>query len=114
MKLTISSKNMEWREPLDRATNLRADKLSKLLKHFQPDLVQLHGCMEKHPRKVEYRFSLSLSLPTMSLHSTGTAPSVRSAVSLAFEDVESQLKKHIRLLRRDYQWKRRRPSVAVA
>ena len=114
MKLTISSKNVEWREPLDRVTHLRAGKLSKLLKHFQPDLVQLHGCMEKHPRKGEYRFSLSLSLPTMSLHSTGTAPSVRSAVSLAFEEVESQLKRHLELLRRDHHWKRSRPRAAVA
>jgi ribosomal subunit interface protein len=114
MKLSISSKNVEWREPVERATKLYSDKLGKLLKRFQPDLVLLHGCIEKHPRKTEYRFSLSLSLPTANLHSTGTAPNIRTAVSQAFAEVGAQLKKHKELLRRDYQWKRKRPRVAFA
>ncbi len=114
MKLTISSKNVEWREPVERVTKVQSDKLGKLLKNFQDDLVQLHGCIEKLPRKVKYQFSLSLSLPTKSLYSTGTAPNIRSAVTLAFADIESQLKKHMGLLRRDYEWKRKRPRAAVA
>jgi len=114
MKLSISSKNVEWREPVEHATKLHSDKLGKLLKRFQPDLVLLHGCIEKHPRKTEYRFSLSLSIPTANLHSTGTAASIRPAVSEAFEEIETQLKKHKELLRRDYQWKRKRPRAAVA
>ena len=114
MKLTLSSKNVEWREPVERVTKVRSDKLGKLLKHFQPDLVQLHGCIEKLPRKAEYQFSLAVSLPTKSLHATGTASSIRSAVLVAFAEIESQLKKHIGLLRRDHEWKRKRPRTAVA
>ncbi len=114
MKLTISSKNVEWREPVERVTKVQSDKLGKLLKNFQDDLVQLHGCIEKLPRKVKYQFSLSLSLPTKSLYSTGTAPNIRSAVTLAFADIESQHKKLRGLLRRDYDCKLKRPRAAVA
>jgi ribosome-associated translation inhibitor RaiA len=114
MKLTLSSKNVEWREPVERAAKVRSEKLNRLLKHFQPDLVQLHGCIEKLPRKAEYEFSLSLSLPTKTLHATGAAPIIRSAVSLAFAEIESQLKKHMELLRGDHEWKRKRPRAAVA
>ena len=31
-------------------------KLEKLLKRYAPDLVQLHGDIEKHPRKESYSF----------------------------------------------------------
>jgi hypothetical protein len=52
--------------------------MQKLLKRYQPDLVQLHGGIEKHPRKEEYQFTLNLSLPSATLHSIGTGPDVRA------------------------------------
>ncbi len=113
MKTSISYKNLELRQPVEAEAARCVAKLSKLLKSYSPDLVQLHGSLEKHPRKVEYTFSLNLSLPTGTLHSTGVAARVRRSVKEAFSEIEGQFKKHQSKLRRDYQWKRKRPRAAV-
>jgi ribosome-associated translation inhibitor RaiA len=108
MKISVSYRHSELREPLEAEAVRYLGKLGKLLKSYAPDLVQLHGSFEKHPRKVEYTFSLNLSLPTGTLHSTGIAPDVRLSVKKAFAELEGQVKKHQSKLRKDYQWKRKR------
>jgi len=111
MKLSISHKLDEWREPIEEETQRRVAKLEKLLKRYVPDLVQLHGSIEKRPRREEYLFSLNLSLPTGTLHATGEAADVRACVKAAFAEIEAQIKKHMALLRKDYEWKRKRSRV---
>ena len=86
-------------------------KLEKLLKRYAPDLVQLHGVIENRLRKQEYVFTVNLSLPTGTLHATGEAANVRASVKMAFEEIEAQVKKHQALLRKDYEWKRKRPRA---
>lgn len=111
MKILISHKLDEWRQPIEQETGRRAAKLEKLLKSYAPDLVQLHGTIEKRSRKEEYLFSLNLSLPTGSLHATGEATDVRACVKAAFAEIEGQIKKHMALLRKDYEWRRKRPRI---
>jgi ribosome-associated translation inhibitor RaiA len=111
MKLSISYKFEEWRESVEGETQRRVAKIEKLLKTYAPDLVQLHGIIEKRPRKQEYLFSLNLSLPTGTLHATGEAVEVRACVKAAFAEIETQIKKHKALLRKDYEWKRKRQRV---
>jgi ribosome-associated translation inhibitor RaiA len=111
MKLLISHKVDEWRVPIEEETERRVAKLEKLLKSYAPDLVQLHGNIEKRSRKEEYLFSLNLSLPTGTLHATGEAADVRACVKTAFTEIEGQIKKHMALLRKDYEWKRRRSRL---
>ena len=111
MKISINYNHTEERQPVEKEVERRTAKLGKLLKSFSPDLVQLHGAIEKHPRRVEYQFSLNLSLPTGSMHATGTGPDVRLSVKQAFSDLETQVKKHLSKLRKDYQWKRKRPRA---
>ncbi|MGH9775485.1 MAG: HPF/RaiA family ribosome-associated protein [Candidatus Acidiferrales bacterium] len=89
-------------------------KLEKFLTHYDPDLAQLHGSFDKHPRKTEYSCSLTLSLPTGAMHSTGVGPDVHTSVKKAVTVLASQLKKHQSRLRKDYQWKRKRPRGAAA
>ncbi len=113
MKISVSYKHVELREPVQAETTRYLAKLGKLLKSYAPDLVQLHGGLEKHPRKVEYTFSLNLSLPTGTLHATGVGPNVRMSVKKAFAELEGQVKKHQSKLRKDYQWKRKRPRAEV-
>jgi len=113
MKLSVTHKHEESRAAVECAVTRYSNKLSRLLKTFAPDLVQIHGSFEKHPRKVEYTFSLNLSIPTGTLHATGIAPDVRSSVKKAFAELETQLKKHVQKLRRDYQWKRKRPRAPL-
>ena len=108
MNVSINYNGIESRQPVEAEVDRLVGKLGKFLKSYSPDLVQLHGALEKHPRKVEYTFSLNLSLPTGTLHSTGVAPDLRLSAKQAFADLERQVKKHQAKLRRDYQWKRKR------
>ncbi len=111
MKTAFSYKNVEARQSCEKEVTRRLSKLARLLKTYSPDLIQLHGAFEKHPRKLEYDFSLNLSLPTGSLHATGTAPDPRSSVKGAFSELSGQVKRHQEKLRKDYQWKRKRRST---
>jgi ribosome-associated translation inhibitor RaiA len=111
MKLSISYGLEEWRESIEKETQRHVAKMEKLLKRYAPDLVQLHGSIEKRPRRQEYLFSLNLSLPTGRLHATGEAAGVRACVNAAFAEIEAQIKKHMALLRKDYEWKRKRPRA---
>jgi ribosome-associated translation inhibitor RaiA len=111
MKVAIRHGNEEWREPIEKETEQQVLKLKKLLKRYDPDLVQLHGNIEKQPRMESYSFILNLSLPTGTLHATGEGDDVRSSVKAAFAEIETQIKKHMALLRKDYEWKRKRPRA---
>jgi ribosome-associated translation inhibitor RaiA len=108
VKFSITYKHVEWHEPVELVATRWAAKLEKLLQHYDPDLVQLHACMESVRGKDEFKFSLRLALPAATLNSTGAARGIGPAVRLAFAEIETQLKKHTSLLRHDYQWKRKR------
>ena len=114
MKLSISYRNVEQHKPAEKEVERYAGKLSRLLKSYEPDLVLLHGVFSKNSRREENSFSLNLSLPTGTLHATGTGDNVRASCKQAFTELESQLKKHQSLLRKDYEWKRKRPRPTPA
>ena len=111
MKLSISYKHVDAHETVEKQNERHIEKLSRLLKSYEPDLVQLHGVFSKNPHKPEHSFSLNLSLPTGTLHSTGNGENLRASCKKAFSELEVQVKKHQSRLRRDYQWKRKRPHV---
>jgi ribosome-associated translation inhibitor RaiA len=73
--------------------------------------VTVHGTIEKNVRKEEYQFCLNVSLPTGTLHATGLGTDVLKSVKASFAEIEKQTKKHVALLRKDYEWKRKRPRV---
>lgn len=114
MKLTIRNAHKVWHEPVEKETHRQAAKLEKLLKRYPPDLVQLHADIEKQARKETYRFTINLSLPTGTLHATGEGPDVLASTKTAFAEICAQCKKHQALLRKDYQWKRKRPRSDVS
>lgn len=113
MKISISCKHVESRTAVETETSRYLQKLDRLLTSYAPDLVQVHGGFEKHPRKVEFTYSLNLSLPTGTLHATGVGPDVRQSIKKAFSELGMQLKKHQSRLRRDYQWKRKRGRAEI-
>jgi ribosome-associated translation inhibitor RaiA len=114
MKLSISYKNVEPHKPAEKEVERYTGKLNRLLKSYEPDLVLLHGVFSRNPRGAESAFSLNLALPTGTLHATGTGENVRASCKQAFSEMESQLKKHQSRLRKDYEWKRKRPRVVPA
>jgi ribosome-associated translation inhibitor RaiA len=111
MKLSISYKYVESHDAVEAATSRSMKKLERLLKCYEPDLVQLRGVFSKNAHNEERSFSLNLSLPTGTLHATGTGENVRASCKMAFSELEVQVKKHQALLRKDYEWKRKRPRA---
>ena len=111
MKLSISYKNVESHEPVEAEVERHRVKLEKLLKSYVPDLVQLHGAFAKNSRKEEQTCTLNLSLPTGTLHASATGSTVRASCKKAFAELETQVKKHQAKLRKDYEWKRKRPRI---
>jgi ribosome-associated translation inhibitor RaiA len=113
MKVTIRNAHKEWREPVKMETQRQSAKLDKLLQRYAPDLVQLHADIKKHARKESYTFTVNLSLPTGTLHATGEGSDVLASVKVAFAEINTQCKKHQALLRKDYEWKRKRPRAEI-
>lgn len=114
MKLSISYKHVESQESVEKDVERHLGKLNRLLKTYAPDLVQLHGVFGANSHRGEQTCTLNLSLPTGSLHATGTGKNVRACCKKAFSELEAQVKKHQSLLRKDYEWKRKRPRGADA
>ena len=109
MKLSISYKHVEAQKPAEAEVGRHITKLEKLLQSYSPDLVQLHGAFSRTPRTDENSCSLNLSMPTGTLHATGTGATVRASCKKAFSELEAQVKKHQAKLRKDYEWRRKRP-----
>ena len=107
MKLSITFKNVESHDSAETHMSPCLRKLERLLKTYEPDLVQLHGVFSRAARKEEYSLSVTLSLPSGALHAVGTGEDLRASCKQAFNEIESQVKKHQALLRKDYQWKRK-------
>ena len=115
MKITYSHIEPELRETVEHETQHYVDKLNRLLKRYPADSVLLHESLGKNPHQHEFSFALNLTLPTGTLHATGTGPDadVRASAKAAFAEIERQVKKHQEKLRKDYVWKRKRPRGAL-
>jgi ribosomal subunit interface protein len=109
MKTTYSHIEPELREAVERETAHRTAKLNRLLKHYPEDSVLLHGSLEENPHEHQFSYSLNLTLPTGTMHATGTGADVLASAKSAFAEIERQVKKHQEKLRKDYLWKRKRP-----
>jgi ribosomal subunit interface protein len=108
MKITYSHMGTHYRKEVERDLAHCVEKLEKLLKKYDPDLVHLHTSIETIERTAQFSFALSLALPNGTLHSVSTASDLRSSAKGAFAELEKQVKKHQQLLRKDYEWKRKR------
>ena len=108
MKIFYSCIEPEHRDAIDAEAAHQIAKLKRLLKRYDPDLIELHLSVEKTPRKIEYTCSVNLRLPTGNLHASGAANDVRTSAKAVFAEIESQVKKHQEKLRKDYLWKRKR------
>jgi len=114
MKFSVSYKDVERHNPIEKECDRAVAKLNTLLKTYQPDLVLLHAVFSKVPRTEELALSLNLTLPTGTLHATASNKHVRASCKKAFHELESQVKKHQARLRKDYEWKRKRPRARAA
>ena len=113
MKTAISYKHVEEPAVVEPAVERHLQKIAILLKNYEPDLVQVHGSFEKHPRRTSYAFDVSVALPSGTLHATGEATDPLNSARKGFAELEAQIKKHQSRLRKDYQWKRKRARPAL-
>jgi ribosomal subunit interface protein len=111
MNVSFSYKHVEAQQAVAAELARRVGKIEKLLKSYQPDLVQLKGVFSKNPHTDEQSLGLTLSLPTGKLHATGSGKNMLAACKKAFSEIEAQLKKHQSLLRHEHEWKRKRPEL---
>ena len=109
MKLSVSFKDLGNHKSVEKEMEHAVGKLNVLLKNYQPELVQLHAVFSKVPRKEEHALALNLNLPTGTLHATAQNGHLRACCKKAFSEIEAQVKKHQSRLRKDYEWKRKRP-----
>jgi ribosomal subunit interface protein len=114
MKISLSYRGLEAHNGFERLVTHECGKMEKLLKAFDPDLVQCHAAIEFRPKKTEYELSVNLVLPTATLHAVHTAKDAHSTVHKAFGELESQLKKHKDKLRHDHEWKRKRGRPRIS
>ena len=56
MKTSISYKHVDSHEEVESQSERHIAKLSKLLKTYEPDLVQLHGVFTKNSHNQNIRF----------------------------------------------------------
>jgi ribosomal subunit interface protein len=111
MNVSFSYKHVESQQAVAAELARRVSKLQKLLRSYQPDLVQLKGVFSKNPHTDEQSLALTLSLPTGKLHATGSGKNMLAGCKKAFSEIEAQLKKHQSLLRHEHEWKRKRPEL---
>jgi len=109
MKTSFTYKHVEAHPALEKEMEHRIKKFGQLLKSYEPDITQLHAVFSKNGRVDEFVCALTLALPTGTLHATGTGANTIAGCKQAFSELESQLKKHQSRLRKDYEWKRKRP-----
>ena len=110
MNVSISYKHAAVQRAVETEVTRHLDKLGRLLKSYEPDLVQLKGVFSTNKRTEEPSLALTLSLPTGTLHATGNGKNVLAGCKNAFSEIEMQVKKHQSLLRREHEWKRKRPE----
>jgi len=109
MNVSISYKHVVEERPVAIEVTRRLDKLNRLLKSYEPDMIQLKGVFSRNHRTDEQSCALTLSLPSGTLHATGNGKNVLAGCKKAFSEIESQVKKHQSRLRREHEWKRKRP-----
>jgi len=112
MKLSIVFKEVERHAPAEKSLQRCAEKLNKLLKSLDPDLVQLHCVFSLLPRTKEFGLALNLTLPTGTLHATDKSEHLSAVCKSTFTELSTQVKKHLARLRKHHEWSRKRPRPA--
>ena len=107
MNLIVQYKCDDFRPQIEQDITRHMAKMERWLERYDPDLISLHACYEKHSRKKIYTVTLNLTLPSVTLHASASTGEPRFALRHAFDAMEMQVSKHQRLARKDYEWKRK-------
>jgi ribosomal subunit interface protein len=114
MQVHFSYQNVPRTPQMDKVIETHLKKVEKLLAHFSPDLVHLHGTLESNGTHKNTVCSLNLALPTGQLHARQEGSNLMTDLQLCFAHLLEQLKKHKRSLRNEEAWQRDRAKRAAA
>jgi len=70
MNISFSYKHVDSQQVVAVEVTRRLDKLGRLLKSYEPDLVQIKGVFSRNLRTDEQSLALTLSLPTGTLRAS--------------------------------------------
>ncbi|MGE5279259.1 MAG: HPF/RaiA family ribosome-associated protein [Deltaproteobacteria bacterium] len=101
MQTTLVFSHMEENAQARAVFTEKSDKAAKYLKRFKEDQTALHGALDKNPHKNEFYASLTLYLPSVTLHVRERGPEYGAAFSKAFLALGRQAKKHNDKLNRE-------------
>lgn len=94
MKTAFVTSHVEDNGTMRDSFEERASRLEKHVKRFKDDLVFLHGAVDKNPHKHEFYATLSLYLPSVTLHCRERGGDFTSALNSAFLDIARQIEKY--------------------
>ncbi len=111
MKTSLAVTHMQDNDIIRGHFQERVEKLSKYVKRFREDLVYLHAALDKNPHKDdEFHASLSLYLPSVTLHCREKGADYGAAFNEAFLALVRQLNRHKDKLNREKRRTERRVS----
>ena len=93
MKLRTVTSIRNSASRIEHETERHTDKLNRILKRYDPDLVRLHESLKKALIETEYKFSVNLTLPTGTMHATGVGHDPLGSAKAAFAELERQVTK---------------------
>src|SRR5260370_41539752 len=86
MHVSISYKHVEAQQAVAAEVMRRLDKLGKLLKSYEPDLVQIKGGFSKNNRTEEQSLAVTLSPPAGTPRATGNGKNMLAGCKKGFRD----------------------------
>lgn len=114
MKYTVNKNGLKIGKQVEELLQRKIKKLDRLLTHYNPDLVMLRVSFNKNKKKEMHLVRLVLELPNQVIKSEKQAGNLMKAASESFDTLIHETKKHKELLRRQHEFKRRRPSYKMA
>ncbi len=109
----LVTKNVERYAQLEEKLREKISKLEKHLQRFPPDAIHLHTHLEKNPKKPLYTASLTLRLPSNTLHSDKTEDDPMPAFDEAVKALLRELEHLKASLRKEDQWNRRQREETI-
>mgnify|MGYP001578643011 FL=1 len=105
MRTTLTVRHMKNNKMVQDAFDGHVARLSNRLSHFNEESIFIHGNVDKNHHKEQYFCSLTVYLPSMTLHSRDSSFDLLRAVNAAFESIIRQAEKFKAKLRRGHRGK---------
>jgi len=110
MNAHFSYKNCQATSDVEHLIERQVAKLSKLLKVYNVDMIHFKGSLTQGAAKggQDFEASINLRLPTGQVHGRESSADALSALRVAFDEVDRQLKQLKERVRHEADWKKKR------